>query len=455
MAHMAMRTFGRWRCLEELGAGGNGIVWRAVSEDSTEEVALKVVKSKKPDAEPYQRFVREITFLRQLGNYEGVLPVIDAHLPESPGAERPWLTMPIATPITVALADASLDTVVQAAQVIATTLARLASEHDLGHRDIKPGNLYALDGAWLIGDFGLIDIPDLDDLTRSDRPLGPAHFTAYEVIQDPKNAPSGPADVYSLGKTLWALATGGNWPPIGHQRADTEGYRLSDYRSHPKARDLDQLVDRMTRLEPAVRPAMADIAADLAAWIRRTPAPMDMAVSDLRARFRAKHANAFAARDLQREWREQALVAVRALQERTRPLNDALRELDSEARVDTTDDELTNNVLGTRHSHWGRETLFRWLRCSSLAVGPDHWAYGLRMGRCVELLDDGTLVAQWLLVVGPMRGAGSDFHREGRNFEAPVGTVQQEEMLDRFVADLRAQLTEALTIFVDKSGEDG
>ncbi len=443
---------GPWRCLEQIGSGGNGIVWRAISADGAQQVALKVVKTKKPDAEPYRRFVREIAFLRDLGPFEGVLPVIDAHLPEPPSTDRPWLAMPIATPIVEALADASLDTVIEAVHAIAATLTRLADEHQVGHRDIKPGNLYALDCAWLIGDFGLIDVPDLDELTRSDRPLGPAHYTAYEVIEDPKNAPSGPADVYSLGKTLWALATGGNWPPIGHQDADNEGYRISDYRSHPKARDLDQLVDRMTRLQPAGRPTMGDVAADLAAWIRRTPEPLDLQVADLTARFRAQHAPAFAARDQQREWREQALAALRALQERIRPLNDALRQFDPEARIDAIDDKLTSNILGTRHSHRGREPLFRWVRCSILTVGEEHWPYGLRMGRCVELLDDGTLVAQWLLSVGPMRAAGSDFNREGREFEAPVGTVQQEEMLDRFAADLRSALSEALTVLVDKPG---
>jgi hypothetical protein len=211
----------------------------------------------------------------------------------------------------------------------------------------------------------------------------------------------------------------------------------------------------MTRLQPAARPTMSDVAADLAAWIRRTPEPLDLQVADLRGRFRAQHSAAFAARDQQHEWREQALVAVRALQERIRPLNDALRQFDPEARIDTVDDKLTNNVLGTRHSHWGRETLFRWVRCSLLTIGEEHWPYGLRMGRCVELLDDGTLVAQWLLNVGSMRGAGSDFNRERRDFEAPVGTLQQEEMLDRFAADLRSALSEALTVLVDEAGTSG
>jgi serine/threonine protein kinase len=448
----ATKKIGPWQCLERLGSGGNSIVWRAVSEDGKQIVALKVLHAKQPTTESYRRFVREVEFLRTFGDVEGVLPIIDAHIPESTAGGRPWLAMPIATPISDALAEASLDTVVEALLAIATTLAKLASEHGVGHRDVKPRNLYELDGAWLIGDFGLIDVVDIDDLTRSDRPLGPAHFTAYELVQDPKNALSGPADVYSLGKTLWALGAGVNWPPIGHQPADTEGYRISDYRDHFKAHDLDRLVDRMTRLQPATRPTMAEVADDLAAWIRRRPEPMDIEVADLRARFRAKHAGEFAARDLEREWRDQALVAVRTLQERIRPLNAALLELDPSARIDVTDDELTNNVLGSRHAYWGRKSLFQWIRSSIVSVGAEPLAYGLRMGRSVDLLDQGLLVARWLLIVGPMRAAGSDLHNQSQNFEAPVGTVQQNEMLDRFAAELREELRKALDVFVDKSG---
>lgn len=41
------------------------------------------------------------------------------------------------------------------------------------HRDIKPGNLYDLDGAWLIGDFGLIAVPQATGLTVDGRQVGP------------------------------------------------------------------------------------------------------------------------------------------------------------------------------------------------------------------------------------------------------------------------------------------
>ncbi len=53
--------------------------------------------------------------------------------------------MPIATPIATALAEAPLVTIVAALAEIAGTLARLA-ERSVGHRDIKPGNLYEFNG---------------------------------------------------------------------------------------------------------------------------------------------------------------------------------------------------------------------------------------------------------------------------------------------------------------------
>jgi hypothetical protein len=107
--------------------------------------------------------------------------------------------MPVATPIAHVLADAALDTIVAALAEIAETLARLA-ERDVGHRDIKPGNLYELDGSWLIGDFGLVAGPNLAEPTVSGKKLGPARYTAYELILHPVNADPLPADVYSFVK---------------------------------------------------------------------------------------------------------------------------------------------------------------------------------------------------------------------------------------------------------------
>ena len=98
-------------------------------------------------------------------------------------------------------------------------------------------------------------LPDTDGLTAEGRPLGPAHYTAYEMIRDPSSADAHPADVYSLGKTLWVLGTDQRFPPEGHQPAGTRGFEIGDFRTHAHSGPLDQEVDLMTRIHPEERPS--------------------------------------------------------------------------------------------------------------------------------------------------------------------------------------------------------
>jgi serine/threonine protein kinase len=288
---------GPWTLHEKLGKGGNADVWRASRGE--EEVALKVIHSTKVRAEPYRRFVREVGFLRSIPEEPGILPLVDAHLPERPSSDdRAWLAMPVATPIAEALQDARLEEVVGALAEIASTLARLRDVHGVAHRDLKPGNLYSWDGKWLVGDFGLIALPNVEQLTRNSRRFGPAHYTAYEVILDPAGADPLPADVYSLGKTLWVLATGVPFPPEGHQPAGTRNYSITDQRPHANAEALDRLVDRATRLHPEERPTMRELAEDLVAWQGLGQAAAAIDVSELGALLRRRLEDQIAAEDL-------------------------------------------------------------------------------------------------------------------------------------------------------------
>ena len=174
--------YGQWTRLGDvLGRGGNATVWRALGPNG-EPAALKVINETRPAQESYARFVREVRFLRDLGAQAGVLPMLDSNLPEYPSkSDRAWLVMPVATPIDKALEGRPLQDVVGAVAAIAETLARLEHDHGVGHRDIKPGNLYEYEGDWLIGDFGLISLPGAESLTGDGRQVGPAHFTAYEL----------------------------------------------------------------------------------------------------------------------------------------------------------------------------------------------------------------------------------------------------------------------------------
>lgn len=242
---VAEQQLGMWRLGEKLGEGRNGKVYRAEHVETGTRAALKAINARKVSKEPYRRFIVEIETLRQLDDYPGILSLIDDHLPESPSDEdQPWLVMPIARPLREALADADLAAVVAAVGEIATTLAHLRAEHQLAHRDLKPANLYSLGNTAVVGDFGLVSLPDRTGLTVEGKPLGPANFMPFEMLNDPGNADAFAADVYSLAKTLWALTCDGNIPPPGHQPASATPYRIADYRPHPNAALLDELVDR-------------------------------------------------------------------------------------------------------------------------------------------------------------------------------------------------------------------
>lgn len=282
------KRVGEWDLIEDLDGGGNASVWKATRDGGVTSVALKLLKTKNRGAEPYLRFVQEIQFLAGLVDKSGILPVLDFHLPADNDGEPAWLAMPIAKRLDQALSGESLETVVDAVLSVARTLARLSVEHGVHHRDIKPANLYELDGAWLVGDFGLVDLPDGDDLTRSDHRLGPAHFMPYELITDPANADGGPVDVYEVGKTLWVLATEQRWPPEGHQSADDPPFRIADFVVHPKVDGLDRLVDEMTQTYPPRRPSMTDVVQELDAWRRREATSVQFDLAKYQAELHAK-----------------------------------------------------------------------------------------------------------------------------------------------------------------------
>lgn len=442
-------TVGPWKLGEQIDRGGNATVWSARRSGRGKPVALKVIHATKAQRESYRRFVQEIEFLRTKKDDPGVLPLLDAYLPDRPtSTDRPWLAMPIATPIRAALDGKPLHDVVEALRQIAETLARLAAE-SIGHRDIKPGNLYELDGRWLVGDFGLVAAPDLDEMTREGKALGPAHFTAYEMIRDPVGADPLPADVYSFAKTLWVLATAQLWPPEGHQAANTRGFSIAALRPHPHADALDRLVDRSTLLHPEDRPTMTEVASDLQAWQLLRGGPSAIEVSDLGARFRAKVEREIAAEDLLQQRKDMAHQASRRLTELLAPLNAALAAIHPRAEINLMPDKYAHNMLKTYRESGAPEIAFNFGRRSRLATGDPHFAFELVMGSGVELTVDGELIFRAFIRVGHHSIGGAPYRWDlSPPSTAPVGSVEAERMLEAGVSELQARLLEALEVFV-------
>jgi serine/threonine protein kinase len=140
-------NIGRWELFEHLGSGGNADVWLA--SDGTNEVALKVLKTKREISEQYARFRNEIEVLKRLSGDPGVLPILESSLPGNPTKANPaWLAMPQATPFREALGGADLRGRVEAITSVAEVLVRAAAQ-GIAHRDVKPENLYGYKDARL------------------------------------------------------------------------------------------------------------------------------------------------------------------------------------------------------------------------------------------------------------------------------------------------------------------
>ena len=301
MALRAGATLGQYRLVEVIGGGGNADVWRATSDEQG-EVALKVLRTRNPDSEPWQRFTRETEIQRQLTEegFPGILPALDSYIPRRGEAGYAWLAMPLAKMAAEVFgAKPELVDVVAALGCVARTLAALHAR-GIGHRDVKPENVFLVSGEWVIGDFGLIRVPDAETITQGSTGPGSLHYIAPELIMD-RDAPAAPADVFSLAKTVWVLGSGQRYPPPGEIRVEVAGLRLSSYSLHPRAAILDSLLQAATVFDPQGRPDMTTFANELAAWLEH-PRTGDSTPGDLEAV--AREIAALIAPDMQLQERE-------------------------------------------------------------------------------------------------------------------------------------------------------
>lgn len=87
------------------------------------------------------------------------------------------------------------------------------------------------------------------------------------MLANPDNADPGPADVFSLAKTLWVLATNQRYPPQGEHRSSYHGMNISDFLADDQAPPLDSLIQRCTIFNPKARPSMSEFKEELGSWL--------------------------------------------------------------------------------------------------------------------------------------------------------------------------------------------
>ena len=270
--------FGDYELLEEIGRGGQGVVYRARQKSLNRTVALKLIGLGKWSSTPHlKRFRHEAEAAASL-EHPQIVPIYE--IGERDGSC--YFSMKF-------VEGGRLDEVAQTEPMSARRAAELlvkiartvqfAHEHGILHRDIKPGNiLLDKNGEPHLTDFGLARLIEQEStITNSFDVLGTPSYMAPEQAAGHTKELTAAADVYSLGAVFYQMLTGE--PPFaGGTTYETIRLVLETEPRNPRTRspklDIDVATICLKCLEknPANRyPTAKALAEDLERWLRHEP----------------------------------------------------------------------------------------------------------------------------------------------------------------------------------------
>ncbi|MEM7476364.1 MAG: serine/threonine-protein kinase [Planctomycetota bacterium] len=303
--------------VRELGKGGMGIVYEAYDEQLDRQVALKVLPLyARNSREAVMRFQVEAQATARL-THEHIVPVYtvdeDAGIPyyamkliegtnlsevlkltrqslkKSSNPPDKKSTVPMGNRSTKAdssdtdfsgevFCESHQDAnnrnpsrLVRAVALLGSSVAQAlqhAHENDVIHRDIKPSNLLIdQDNKVWLSDFGLAHIVDSTSITRSGQVLGTYRYMSPEQAYGKRSYIDHRTDIYSLGATLYELAT---LQPICRGNTTAEvlkqlhlGRPTPIRKLNPKiSKDFEVIISRATERNPNDRYGSAQEMAD-------------------------------------------------------------------------------------------------------------------------------------------------------------------------------------------------
>ncbi|PWT82265.1 MAG: hypothetical protein C5B58_08525 [Acidobacteria bacterium] len=269
---------GDYELLEEIGRGGQGVVFRARQKSLNRIVALKVIGLGQWATKVHlRRFRLEAEAAASL-DHPCIVPIYEVG--ERDG--QCYFSMRLVEG--GQLDEAAKHTPMslrQAAELIAKVARTVhyAHEHGILHRDIKPGNiLLDVKGQPHLTDFGLARLVESEStVTRTVDVLGTPSYMAPEQAAGSNAKLTSATDVYGLGAVLYQLLTG--HPPFaGGTTYETIKLLLETEPRLPRLwnakidRDLSTICLKCLEKDPQRRYSSAlALAEDIERWLKYEP----------------------------------------------------------------------------------------------------------------------------------------------------------------------------------------
>ena len=251
----------RYKIVDRLGAGGMGIVYRAVDTTLGRDVALKFLPGgQEEDSDAVPRFLREARAVSKL-DHPNICTVYE--IGETPeGGLFIAMACYDGETLKTRLQRGALP-VAEALEITRQIALGLREAHaeQIVHRDIKPANIFLTDeGRVKILDFGLAKVGGEPSLTRTGSSIGTPYYMAPEQILGEVDARS---DLWALGILLFEMVAGepafqaDNDLAVIHAILNKPVPPLSE-RQADLPPSLQPLIDGLLAKSPADRFASAD-----------------------------------------------------------------------------------------------------------------------------------------------------------------------------------------------------
>lgn len=232
------KRWGRWYAISgAIAEGGQGRLYpvRDSTKSHEEIFVLKELKNLRRAV----RFEQEIKAISLLVPHPNVVELVDSGIYRD--SAKPWYVMPLAKCSLHEYVTNITGDFERIFAVFDDICAGVGHLHSAGivHRDLKPGNILMFKFVAKVSDLGLCLLRNTPRITSSPEVVGPRFYMAPEFEDGKCLDVDATADIYSIGKILYYLLSGGK--VFAREKYMNREYNLSKILNDPRFRIFESI----------------------------------------------------------------------------------------------------------------------------------------------------------------------------------------------------------------------